>query len=292
MKIKSNMINTNRGRMEYTLLGNGPVVLHIHGMSSSCQAGSNYNFLVDAGYSVLTPSRPGYGKTPVSVGKSAKDSADAIISMLDALKIEKAYVLAVSGGGPTGIYLAANYPDRIQKFILEAAISYTSSEEYRKDSIQKQAFYGSLHILYWRMLRIMSWISTKKTALQTFSLFSFHDPEDIKTSFTKKDYQFVRHFYGRKSSAIGGRLDLSHTVEKAILDQITMPTLILHSPEDKSVRFYHAAYSHENIKTSELYNAKSISHFTFWGPEADDSKKKMLDFFNYRFSDKELLIRE
>ena len=41
--------------------------------------------LAGEGFSVLTPSRPGYDDTPSSVGRTAEEAADALAALLDAL---------------------------------------------------------------------------------------------------------------------------------------------------------------------------------------------------------------
>jgi pimeloyl-ACP methyl ester carboxylesterase len=74
--MKSQIAQTSKGRIEYTLLGSGPVVLVFHGTSSNCFSTDLAGPLVEAGFSVLTPSRPGYGRTPLNVGKTAAQLAE------------------------------------------------------------------------------------------------------------------------------------------------------------------------------------------------------------------------
>src|SRR5512142_3189428 len=100
--LESRIANTSCGAIEYTLLGKGPVVLVSHGTSSNCFSIDGSEPLVEAGFSVLTPSRPGYGRTPLAVGATAAQAAEALVALLDTLKIETCAVKAISGGGPTG----------------------------------------------------------------------------------------------------------------------------------------------------------------------------------------------
>ena len=62
--MKSHIAQTVKGPIEYTLQGSGPVVLICHGTSSNCFSTDMTAPLVEAGFSVLAPSRPGYGRTP------------------------------------------------------------------------------------------------------------------------------------------------------------------------------------------------------------------------------------
>jgi len=104
--MKSQIAQTNKGPIEYTLLGSGPVVLVCHGTSSNSFSTNLAGPLVEAGFSVLTPSRPGYGSTPLSTGQSAADGAQALAQLLDVLHVQTCSVVAISGGEPTGVALA------------------------------------------------------------------------------------------------------------------------------------------------------------------------------------------
>ena len=76
----------------------------------------------------IIPSRPGYLRTPLSVGKTPKQQAEAFAALLDSLKIEKVAVLGGSGGGPSAIEFAALYPDRCSALVLEEAVSMRWNE--------------------------------------------------------------------------------------------------------------------------------------------------------------------
>ncbi|MHA2382287.1 MAG: alpha/beta fold hydrolase, partial [Candidatus Thorarchaeota archaeon] len=85
----------------------------------------------DAGFSLLSISRPGYLRTPLSTGETFEEQADAIAALLDTLGISKVVILAASGGGPIGLYFALRHPNRLNALILMAAVSneYTVDQE-------------------------------------------------------------------------------------------------------------------------------------------------------------------
>ena len=74
-------------------------------------------------YQLITPSRPGYGNTPLNDNFTPKDTADLTASLLYYLGIDKVIVYAISAGGLTSIELAAEYPERVEKLILASAVS-------------------------------------------------------------------------------------------------------------------------------------------------------------------------
>jgi pimeloyl-ACP methyl ester carboxylesterase len=58
---------------------------------------------------VLAPSRPGYGRTPVSTGTSVTGFADVTRTLCAHLGITRlAAVVGTSGGGPTAVAMAAH----------------------------------------------------------------------------------------------------------------------------------------------------------------------------------------
>ncbi len=66
--MESQLMGTPKGSIEYTLRGRGPVILVCHGTSSDCHSAALVMPLLDAGFAVLTPSRPGYGQTRLEWG--------------------------------------------------------------------------------------------------------------------------------------------------------------------------------------------------------------------------------
>jgi len=143
--MKSQIAKTSQGDIEYTILGSGPVVLVCHGTSSNCFSTDASMPLVEAGFSVLTPSRPGYGQTALEVGRSATQAAGALVALLDDLQIQTCSILATSGGGPNGVSLAANFPQRVRSSILSAAITRTENRQNEPAFKSQVSFYGPMH---------------------------------------------------------------------------------------------------------------------------------------------------
>ena len=112
-------MRTSRGLIEHATLGDGdePAVLVIHGTPGGYDQG--LCVALRAGplsLQVIAPSRPGYLGTALDVGKTPRDQADAYADLLDALSIRKAAIVALSGGGPSAIQLAAHHADRCARW--------------------------------------------------------------------------------------------------------------------------------------------------------------------------------
>ncbi len=265
--MKSLIAQTSRGPIEYTLTGRGPVVLNIHGTSSDCFSSSGLAPLIQSGFSLLTPSRPGYGRTPLSVGRTAAEAAGALIGLLDTLKIETCFVVAVSGGGPTGVALAARFPQYVRRLVLIDAITQTKSRSREPGYKGQVAFYGPMHPVNWGMLGLMSRISPYAIARQTLATFSTHDPDDALRRLSKSDIQQLGSFFQGRSSRQGALNDLDHVVGESELRSVKLPMLVIHSREDRAVPFSHAEWALKNVPQAELCEGGFMGHFYWIGPD-------------------------
>ncbi|MGH1552302.1 alpha/beta fold hydrolase [Streptomyces sp. L7] len=112
------------GRVEYRFDRRGPVtVVVFYGGHMRAGLSLGEEVFAEAGCSVLVPSRPGYGRTPVSTGLSATGFADVTAALCGHLGItEVAAVVGVSGGGPTAVAMAARHPALVQRLLLKSAV--------------------------------------------------------------------------------------------------------------------------------------------------------------------------
>ena len=92
-----NVITIDGRAIEYRLerrSGTTALILHGGHMSARCRFGEE-TFL-DAGYSVLVTSRPGYGRTAVSAGPSAPEFAIRLAGLCRLLGLSNLTVVGIS----------------------------------------------------------------------------------------------------------------------------------------------------------------------------------------------------
>jgi pimeloyl-ACP methyl ester carboxylesterase len=117
------VVHTRRGPVECASFGEGPAVLALHG----AMGGYDQSLLLARtagvpGFRYIAPSRPGYLGTPLSVGQTLDEQADVYRALLDALGIERAAVMAVSGGGPSALQFALRHPDRCWGLVIISSV--------------------------------------------------------------------------------------------------------------------------------------------------------------------------
>src|SRR5262245_28578959 len=104
LRAESKLVQTRLGLIECAVVGSGPAVLISHGTPGGFDSGLVIaELLEESGCSFIAASRPGYLRTPLSVGCSPEDQADAFAALLDELRIRRAAMVGVNGGGPAAL---------------------------------------------------------------------------------------------------------------------------------------------------------------------------------------------
>ena len=103
--------------------GSGKPVLMLHGGGPGASGVSNYSRNIDAlaaaGFRVLVPDMPGYGKSSKGVADDPfGDLAGAMLGLLDALHIDRAHAVGNSLGGAVALRLALEQPARVGRLVL------------------------------------------------------------------------------------------------------------------------------------------------------------------------------
>ena len=111
-------------QIHLTQFGAGTPVLMQHGGGPGASGVSNYSRNVDAlaqaGFRVLVPDMPGYGKSSkdINADNPFGSLATAMHALLDALDIPRAHLVGNSLGGACALRMALDRPDRIGRLVL------------------------------------------------------------------------------------------------------------------------------------------------------------------------------
>jgi 2-hydroxy-6-oxonona-2,4-dienedioate hydrolase len=115
----SQLVQTACGPIEYATAGRGPPVLLVHGAGGGFDQGLRFGApLIDAGFTVIAPSRFGYLRTPVPKDVTPAAQANAHACLLDALRIERVAAFGGSAGAPSVVELCLRYPKRCSSMVL------------------------------------------------------------------------------------------------------------------------------------------------------------------------------
>ncbi|MCH7724912.1 MAG: alpha/beta hydrolase, partial [Planctomycetes bacterium] len=113
------VVETNLGPVEYSESGAGEPILYFHGTGITGDIMIPIESpLVDDGFRLVVPNRPGYGQTPLASHTTATDCANVAAALLDVLGIDRVSVMGSSGGGAFALSFAATHPSRTKSLSL------------------------------------------------------------------------------------------------------------------------------------------------------------------------------
>jgi 2-hydroxy-6-oxonona-2,4-dienedioate hydrolase len=94
-------------------------VLVVHGSGGGFDQGALIaGAVIGDGFHWIAPSRFGYLRSTLPAGATFETQADAYARLLDHLGIRQTAVVALSQGGPSALYFALKYPERVQSLVL------------------------------------------------------------------------------------------------------------------------------------------------------------------------------
>ena len=270
----SQIANTKYGPIECALLGKGPAILFFHGGGDGYDFGQAFTWL-GWGYQIVSPSRPGYLRTPIEVGRSPDEQADAFAGLLDTLGIHSAAVVGASAGGPPALQFALRYPERCWGLALISAVNQpVPSFPRMMQSVLKVAPY--VDFVPWLVLNsAFMWV------LDFFMGSKLRSPtagDPIKRALLDS---LLRSMFPISLRLQGLVNDLTwcKNLPPIPLENVTIPTLVIHGDSDTIVPFTHGQASAARIPGAEALLIPGGDHLCFV-THLERTRPALLDFLD------------
>lgn len=262
----SEPVETARGPVEFARRGGPPVVLLFHGTPQGHFASTFAEPFEAVGFGTITPSRPGYLRTPLETGPSFAAQADAAAALLDELSIDNAAVYAISGGGPSGIEFAARHPERTRALILEVAIS--GSYQIAASRLATMLLTNpAIAWIQWQILQRLPRLAVDQFVKLESTLERADRTRVVNEILSSpKKLAFLRRLVGEMPhfdllrSGYENDIKRFGGIEHLPLDQIRCPTLVVHGTHDGDVPFSHAERSARDIAGATLHRVEKGWH--------------------------------
>ncbi|WP_340065741.1 alpha/beta hydrolase [Ascidiimonas aurantiaca] len=243
------IIATEFGRVQISVAGNGKPILFLHGGHSSCNETLFHKGYDTRHYQLITPSRPGYGGTPLQNKKKPEEAAQLMAALLQKLAIKNVIVIGISAGGLTALALAALYPEKVEKLILISAVTKRWLLPFDAMYIKgKKLFSPRREKMSWALFRFFFHLFPGIMARMLFKQLSTKKNARI----TREEILEIKDMTFRQRSGEGFVTDLDQQLDEHLISQIQCPVLILHSKNDKSVSPEMATYARQKIKNATL----------------------------------------
>ena len=286
----SEVVETACGPVEFARRAAAPYVVIFHGTPQGHNASIFGERFEAAGFGTITPSRPGYLRTPLATGPSFAEQADAAAALLDSLSIDQVAAYAISGGGPSGIEFAARHPDRVNALILEVAISQTWTVEVSALTmtlltnpilswIQGQILERLPRFTVGQFLKIESTLGAAERARVTADILA--SPEKLeylrRVLADMPPFDLLRAGFDNDIEQFGA-------IEQLPLAAVRCPTLVVHGTHDRDVPFSHAENSAREIAGAEFHRVEQGWHFLALSDAAEESARAEVAFLREHFS--------
>ena len=248
--------HTSRGPVEYAERGQGLPLLSLHGSPAAFENGLlSAEFARVNGFRVIAPSRPGYGGTALTTGRTPTEHADAMAALLDTLQLSTVCVLAFSGGGPCGYALAGRHPDRVCCLLAAEGIALPVPAPRG----------GRLGLRLTPVSTMAGWMLDRfpERMLSSLGAPPATDPQRQAANValargvitTATGWARLGDGYDNEAAQIAA-------LEPLPLSSITAPTLIVHGRTDTRVPPSHAEHAHTSIGNAHLRWLEG-GHFAF-----------------------------
>jgi pimeloyl-ACP methyl ester carboxylesterase len=260
-------IELDAGRVEYRLDRRGPAyVLICHGGHMRAGLALGEELFADLGYTVLVPSRPGYGHTPLRTGRSPAQFADAAAELCQQLGIGPlAAVVGISGGGPTAVTMAARHPGIVQRLILLGAVGFGPYPDRRTRLGALVVFNAVTEPVTWAGVRLLLRLAPAVGLRLLLRGTSTIPVRELLADLNDEHRATLLRLFAGMRSGSGFLNDLHGAAD--VTAQVAQLALVIASRQDGGVPFAHAEALVASLPHAELIVSGSRSHFIWFGDD-------------------------
>lgn len=225
-----------------------------------------YEPLVKAGYQVIRMDNRGLGKSSwvknwtKETAYSLEDMATDVIAVADELEIKQFHIIGMSMGGMISQRVAISYSDRLKSLTSIMSTGFYHDPELVSLPTKFYRDMGLVNLLYAKNLHDI----TNKLKLHLAINNLLHGKgyqNDEKLILQKAYYEITRrNAHNPKAYDQHSRAILLSQSRYEELDQITVPTLVIHGKEDTLVKFEHAQKYAPMIKGVKTLFIEGMGH--------------------------------
>lgn len=261
------VVHLDAGPVEYRLERRGDAtVVVFHGGHQRAGLALGEEVFADAGHTVLAPSRPGYGRTPLSTGTSPAGFADVTRALCDRLGITRiAAVVGTSGGGPTAVTMAARHPDLVRRLILQSAVGWLPYPGPGTRLGSHVVFAAATERVTWAAVRAFMRVAPGTGLRLMAGSLSVRPRADVMAGLSAEDRAWLLALFSGMRSGGGFRNDLRATPD--VTAEVSQPALVIATRNDGGVPFAHAESLAASLRNVRLIESRADTHLIWLGPD-------------------------
>jgi pimeloyl-ACP methyl ester carboxylesterase len=227
-------------------------VLVSHGIFHGCDGGMLSVEDMVTGRLVVSPSRFGYLGSALPHDASVTDQADALVDLIDHLELDTIDVIGVSAGTGAAVQLALRHPVRVGHLVISSG-NWPGSPTARTPPSWARVFYTDAAM----------WL------VRTASPSAFARLTGVPRGFprTAADQATINEMGDsifpvkpRRAGAIFDAYLANPDIERYRLEDLTVPTLIVHARDDPLASYQSAEAAARRIPGATLFTLESGGH--------------------------------
>jgi 2-hydroxy-6-oxonona-2,4-dienedioate hydrolase len=263
----SKRIKTRNWDIHYHEAGKGYPLVLVHGGGPGASSWSNYNPNIPTlaeKYRVLAIDLPGWGKSQ-AVTYDKRDNSGVLAEFLEALGITQAAFVGNSMGGSSCIRLAYERPDLVSHLI---TMGSSAGVPGIFDPAGLSEGVKALEAAYFNPC-----VETMRKFVEGMAFDTRHVTEELLVDRVNATLARPDHIDGWKS----GHGKPMVKLDPSRLPSITVPTLLMHGRDDRTVHFSSALYLARVIPNSRAYIVNRCGHW--FQLEHADEFNRVVDSF-------------
>jgi len=268
----THFVESPKGRIAYHEMGEGPVVILIHGGGPGAYGYSNYRKnlkpLAERGNRVVIVDLPGYGQSDFrgTEGGLFGPPAEAILELIDHLGVEKVSLVGNSLGGGTSLRVALTAPQKVDKLILMGpGGSLPATSTFPSEGLMRMlTFYDGEGPTIEKLDKVIDLLVFDRSTIT---------PELVQERFKTATLPHTMANPPLKGAAVDPRNELW----REPLNTLTHPTLMIWGREDKVLPLDMAFIYLKRLPNADLHVFSNCGHWAQW-ERADEFNALVADF--------------
>ena len=271
--LEEKFVNVKGTVIRYVVAGNKSPLLLVHGFGAFLEVWWKNIGPLSKHFKVYAMDLPGHGLSDRFDSYDIPDLAEVIIGYMDAIGIERADIVGHSMGGLICSALAADYPGRIHRLIIEDGLGVVKGMPFR------------YRFFTLPLLGEMVMLPTTRGSVERGLRKSFYNAGAVTKEMIETSYQFLK-LPGAKRTMLniirsGKKYRKLHSTD-FLVDRISMikaPTLVIHGAQDKTISPENAQDTYRIIPGSRLKIFEDCGHCPHI-EKAEEYNELVIDFFN------------
>lgn len=260
------------------LPGSSELAVIFHGAHMRAGLWLEHKAFVERGWSVLQPSRPGYGRTPPGADRELGPFVDQVATLVKELGYRRVCAAGTSAGGRSAITFAARHPDLVSSVVLQSAVSFGDWPDRLMEVTSKLSLNPLIEPLTWGFIHQMFRWRPEWMLRKLLGPMSKRPIAQVIGEYSEAERAELFELFKRMRSGSGFMRDLWSYED--VTAEVAQPTLIVCGENDEVVPISHSEALRASIANSALVVTPTSSHMMWVGPGKEEVHKAVSDFLS------------